>query len=157
MKRWAVFLLCSYLLVLCLATVSAHASRITRHDRNVIRFFHNHPKLAATPAGARALMKVLPHVVRELAAVQWPAHHQLWLCIHDHEASSWTATNGQYRGGLQLHYGWGYGSSYDASVDSQLVQEQAAERAYAASGFSRLFLEGQWLNYDGGYGCLAYA
>ena len=95
--------------------------------------------------------------VKQRRHFSWPAHHQLWLCIHEREAGSWSATNGQYRGGLQMHYGWGYGSSYDASVDSQWTQETAAERAYAASGFSRAWLEGQWLSYDGGYACLAYA
>ena len=89
--------------------------------------------------------------------VSWPAHHQLWLCIHAREAGSWSATNGQYRGGLQMHLGWGYGSSYDAAQDSQWRQETSAERAYAASGYSRAWLSGQWLSYDGGWGCLQYA
>lgn len=91
------------------------------------------------------------------AHISWPAHHQLWLCIHSHEAGSWQATNGRYRGGLQMHYGWGYGSSYDAAMDSQWEQEMAAERAYRASGFSHAWLGGQWLSYDGGWGCLTYA
>jgi hypothetical protein len=127
----------------------------------VIRFFQHHPQLALTAAGQRALWAVLAHVTVQLRALQaahaWPPHHALWECIHGHEASSWSATNGRFRGGLQLHYGWGYGTSYDASVDSRAVQERGAEGAYAASGYSRSFLAGQWLDYDGGYECLAYA
>lgn len=91
-------------------------------------------------------------------AGDYPPHHRLWACIARPESGgNPQATNGRYRGYLQLHYGWGYGSSYDAAQDSQTSQEWAAERAYRASGFSRSFLAGQWLNYDGAWGCLAYA
>jgi hypothetical protein len=76
----------------------------------------------------------------------WPPHHLLWLCIHDGEGD-WhdqnSGGNGHY-GGLQMHPGWGYGTSYYASSDSQLVQEWAAERAYIASGYSTAWLGGQW-------------
>ncbi len=87
----------------------------------------------------------------------YPPHHALWHCIHGHEAGSWQATNGRYRGGLQMHLGWGYGSSYDAAQDSQATQEWAAERAYAASNYSRAWLAGQWLSYDDGWECLSLA
>ncbi len=95
--------------------------------------------------------------LRARAASAWPAHHQLWICISRFEGSpSSVNPNGHY-GMLQMHAGWGYGTSYHASDDPQVVQERAAERAYAASGFSRSFLFGQWLNYDAAGGCLAYA
>lgn len=145
-------------MVMAVAVVHAKATKITRHDRNVIRFFQHHPKLAVTPAGARALIEVLPRVARALTSntTSWPAHHQLWLCIHNHEASNWqdqdSGGNGHY-GGLQMHPGWGYGTSYYASSDSQMTQEQAAERGYAANGYSRAWLMGQWYHPD----CLAYA
>jgi len=81
----------------------------------------------------------------------WPAHHRLWLCIHDgeagwHQASRAVGYNGVplYWGGLQMHAGWGYGTSHHASDDSQLVQEWAAERAYRASGWSSGWLWQQW-------------
>lgn len=92
------------------------------------------------------------------AAAAWPAHDGLWRCISRYEGSpSSVNPNGHY-GMLQMHAGWGYGTSDHASDDPQLVQEQAAERAYAASGYSRGFLDGQWFNYDGAAGeCLAYA
>jgi hypothetical protein len=143
---------------MCVAVVGAPASPITQHDKNVIRFFHNHPKLAATPAGARILVSVLPRVVRALSAatVSWPPHHQLWLCEHNHEASDWhnqdTGGNGHW-GGLQMHPGWGYGTSYHASDDSQYTQEWAAEKAFVANGLSQLWLLGQWYHTD----CLVYA
>jgi hypothetical protein len=73
------------------------------------------------------------------------------MCIHGHEAGDWgnrdTGANGHY-GGLQMHPGWGYGTSYYASDDSQLVQEWSAERGYRASGFSRSWLLGQWYHPD---------
>jgi hypothetical protein len=87
----------------------------------------------------------------------YPPHHQLWLCIHQHEAGSWSATNGRYRGGLQMHMAWGYGSSYDAARDTQETQEWAAELAYKASGYSHGWLGGQWLRWDNGWRCLNYA
>jgi hypothetical protein len=156
-KRCALLLFFSYVLVITIAATKAAASPITRHDRTVVRFFHNHPNLAATPAGMKALMQVLPHVVRALASVQeWPPHHALWTCIHSHEARDWhdrdSGGNGHY-GGLQMHPGWGYGTSYYASDDSQLTQEWAAERGYQANGYSHVWLLGQWAHYD----CLPYA
>jgi hypothetical protein len=90
------------------------------------------------------------------AAAALPAHHALWMCIHGYEAADWhngdTGRNGHY-GGLQMHPGWGYGTSYLASSDSQLVQERAAEAGYRASHWSRAWLLGQWYHPD----CLAYA
>jgi hypothetical protein len=87
--------------------------------------------------------------------VLYPPHHRLWECIHGHEGN-WndpnSGGNGHW-GGLQMHPGWGYGTSYHASDDSQLTQEWAAERGYAASGFSRSWLFGQWAHSD----CMAYA
>ena len=90
-------------------------------------------------------------------AGDYPLHHALWLCIHRSEATSWTATNGRYRGGLQLHLGWGYGSSYDAAQDTQAQQEWSAENAYRASGYARSFLVGQWIAYDGAWRCMNLA
>lgn len=73
------------------------------------------------------------------------AHLALWLCIHGGEGA-WSDTGDPYWGGLQMHPGWGYGTSWHASDDSPLVQMQSAERAYRASGFSTAWLEGQWPN-----------
>lgn len=94
---------------------------------------------------------------RRAAASAWPAHHQLWICISRFEGSPSSINSNGHYGMLQMHAGWGYGTSYHASDDPQIVQEQAAERAYAASGYSRSFLYGQWLNYDAAGGCLVYA
>lgn len=152
-------LLLLYVVVIVIAAASApdSSAALGKHDRDVIRFFQHHPRQAATPEGGLALSRVLPKVVRELAAVtQWPAHHQLWLCIHSHEASDWsnqdTGHNGHY-GGLQMHPGWGYGTSWYASEDSELVQENAAETGYRVNGYSTSWLLGQWYHTD----CLAYA
>jgi hypothetical protein len=72
-------------------------------------------------------------------------HVALWLCIHRGEGS-WHDTGDPYWGGLQMHPGWGYGTSYYASNDSPLVQMQSAERGFAASGFSVAWLRQQWPN-----------
>lgn len=84
---------------------------------------------------------------RTIEAPAWPTHHLLWLCIHGSEAQTWgdrdTGGNGHY-GGLQMHPGWGYGTSFYASDDPQIVQENAAEAGYRASGYSHAWLEGQW-------------
>jgi len=84
------------------------------------------------------------------------AHLSLWLCIHKTEAGDWhnrdTGHNGHY-GGLQMHPGWGYGTSYYASDDSAEEQMAAAERGYRASGYSRSWLLGQWYHPE----CLRYA
>jgi hypothetical protein len=45
---------------------------ITKHDRDVVRFFQHHPRLVRTPAGAAALASVLPDVVRSLQAAENP-------------------------------------------------------------------------------------
>lgn len=76
-----------------------------------------------------------------------PLHHALWMCLLPHEGGTWsnqnTGGNGHW-GGLQMHPGWGYGTSYHASDDSQFVQERAAEKGYSASGYSRSYLIQQW-------------
>lgn len=163
MRRFALIWFVLYCIAIAASSATANAaSTITRHDRDVIRFFHHHPQLAATPAGAKVLAELLPRVVRSLQAAEqpaWPAHHQLWLCINDNESKdNWAGVNpnGHY-GGLQMHEYWGYGTSRYASDDSQLVQEQAAERAYAASGYSSSFLYDQWFDYDYASYCLKYA
>ena len=81
------------------------------------------------------------------AEAGFPPHHTLWMCLLQHEGGYWgnrdTGGNGHY-GGLQMHPGWGYGTSYYASDDSQLTQEWAAEKGYAASGYAGSFLTQQW-------------
>jgi hypothetical protein len=87
-------------------------------------------------------------------------HYALWMCIYRHEASTapgrWynrdTGHNGHY-GGLQMHYNWGYGIVGYAYNYSAAQQMAAAERGYAANGYSHTWLIGQWAHYD----CLAYA
>lgn len=106
-------------------------------------------------AEMRHALGVLANVEAKIAAAAFPPHHALWMCIHGHEGR-WddpnSGGNGHY-GGLQMHPGWGYGTSYYANQDSQIVQEQSAERGYRASGYSRSWLLGQWYHPD----CLAYA
>ncbi len=87
-------------------------------------------------------------------------HLALWSCIHHleagwHQPSYAVGSDGVplYWGGLQMHAGWGYGTSYHASDDSPTVQMQSAERGYRASGYSRTWLMGQWYHPE----CLAYA
>jgi hypothetical protein len=155
----------------------ALAEQTVKHAKDVLGFLHTNP-LAGTSSSrlqvrrdyAWLLRFGLAERARALARIQaatLPAHHLLWLCIHGtpslgtpvgHEASTWydrdSGGNGHY-GGLQMHAGWGYGTSYHASDDSQLVQERAAENAYRSTGYSRAWLEGQWGQTVGP--CLRYA
>lgn len=143
------------------------ATETVKHARDVLGFLRSNPE-AGTPA-VRARVRrnhrwLLGFGIRRLAeararivAAEWPPHHSLWLCIHGDpryrvgggggEAGSWsdrdTGGNGHW-GGLQMHPGWGYGTSYYASDDSELVQEWAAENGYRANGYSRGWLIGQW-------------
>lgn len=58
--------------VLLTATASSappHHS-ITQHDRQVIRFFNHHPRLAHTRAGEHALWQVVGHVADALRSLQ---------------------------------------------------------------------------------------
>lgn len=146
--------------------------RSIRHANGVLAYWHHHRALASTtPATVRWHRAQLHWLGRELrqtrsaiAAVRaraeaarrataaravfssFPPHHALWLCIHRGEGA-WSdpnsGGNGHY-GGLQMHPGWGYGTSYYANNDSQYTQEWAAERGYAASGYSSTWLNGQW-------------
>lgn len=142
---------------LVLAT-PALAGDITRHDRQVIKFFQHHPRLARTPAGGAALLAVLPHVVRALqASSYWPPHHRLWDCIAQYEAAKYPDGQPNWQGvsagGMGFHYNWGYGLAGNAGAYSQHDQEWAAERGYAASGYSYHFLYQQWYEWDGAAGC----
>lgn len=89
--------------------------------------------------------------------VSWPPHHALWGCISNSEGGVTSVNPNGHYGMLQMHADWGYGTSHHASDDSQYVQEWAAERAYASSGYSSSFLDGQWFRWDGRYDCLKYA
>jgi len=120
--------------------------------------YHSNPRIRHRwQAALRYLIRVRDHAYSILhppppkPVISWPPHHGLWMCIHDHEAGDWqnndTGGNGHY-GGLQMHPGWGYGTSYYASADSQYTQEWAAERGYQASGYSRSWLLGQWYHPD---------
>ena len=174
--------LCSSIVALsltCLTSSRATTTLESRLDRQkgtvakdlgTIRFFHHHRwllKARKTRGIARHALKFaqaeLAWTRREmretlslLTASAYPPHHALWMCVHNHEASNWqdpnSGGNGHY-GGLQMHPGWGYSTSYYASEDSQLTQEWAAERGFRASGFSRVWLFGQWAHPE----CMALA
>jgi len=141
--------------------------KIIRHDRWVIRtrVIHRSSLVNFSTNQLRWTRLELRQSLAQLSSSSlvfgslsstWPLHHSLWSCIHNHEASDWqnndTGHNGHY-GGLQMHPGWGYGTSYYASNDSQFIQERAAENGYAASGYSKIWLMGQWYHPD----CLKYA
>lgn len=51
------------------AEAKATAER-NKHDRDVIRFFLHHPRQAHTPAGERALWRIMGHVVTNLRDLQ---------------------------------------------------------------------------------------
>ena len=154
----------------------------THHAQDVIRFFDHHRKAAQTPTGERMLWRAihtLNSTVRSLQTVKavkavkalkavkavkagkaeaptFPPHHALWVCIHAAEASTWydhdSGRNGHY-GGLQMSWNWLGFIKGDAANYPQAQQEWAAERAWAASGYSTSFLYGQWYAWDNADGC----
>lgn len=146
---------------------------LTRHDKQVIRFFHHHPRLARTAAGGKALAAVLPHVVEALRSLEdttpeYPPHHALWECIAKYEAVhvpvspshpdglDWQADAGQrlaHGGGMGFSYNWGHGLIGEAGNYTEAQQEWAAERGYEAAGYSGSFLYGQWYDWDAADGC----
>lgn len=102
-------------------------------DRQTIAFFKTHPKLARTPAGQIALLRIevrrLGETVRSLQASRRISNHPLYdafMCIHGHEGA-WDANTGNgYRGGLQ--FGWNewktYGSKYAPTADAATPADQ---------------------------------
>jgi len=135
-----------------------HQRRTLHRDQGTLRFFTHHRRLLHgrtrtiavrairfARAEIRWTRRELAETVAAMVVVSFPPHHGLWSCIHSHEAPDWSTNTGNgYYGGLQMHAGWGYGTSYHASDDSQMTQEWSAERGYRASGFSRSWLMGQW-------------
>jgi len=160
---------------------------ISVHRPPVRAWIHNHARVPVSAAGptvmCRAIgvrapgaicvhaqrlvraLKVRARIKRHLAEAAlrarlsaFPPHHALWTCISRFEGSPTSINPNGHYGMLQMHAGWGYGTSYHASDDPQAVQEWAAERAYAANHYSTSFLYGQWFDYDGAAGtCLRYA
>lgn len=128
-----------------------HHSAVTQYNPNP-RKKHHWQAAVKFWAGVRddAWAKLHP-------APLWPRHHQLWLCISSTEGSPTSINPNGHYGMLQMHADWGYGTSHHASDDSQLVQEQAAERAYASAHYASSFLRDQWFKWDGRYDCMTYA
>lgn len=91
--------------------------------------------------------KWLNYLKQKKLVLALPPHDQLWECIHEGEADWFNHGGGagnSYYGGLQMHYAWGYGVSSYAYLLSPIQQKWAAEKGYAASGYSHAWLWGQW-------------
>jgi len=138
-------------------SANAHQTQSTaqqqyKHARDVLRFFHNHPVLAKTAVGRRAIKHHtwLLHFAERRLIPLYPPHHSLWVCIASFEGS-WSDTSPPYTGGLQMHPNW-YGVA-NAGYLTQAQQEWAAEKAWRASGYSYSFLYGQWFEWDNADGC----
>jgi hypothetical protein len=141
-----------------LAAQAQAAQTPAQRAQHTIAFFDHHRKAAATLNGQRVLWRAIHLLTAATRTVQaediYPPHHALWLCIHGGETGSWAAVNpnGHY-GGLQMTWGWlGYIAG-DPAAHSQAEQEWAAERAWAANGYSYGFLYGQWYEWDNADGC----
>lgn len=175
MRRSAYILFCAYFFALVFATLSGASAnspvgkKQINHARHVIKFFEHHPKQAATPSGQKALIgaaHVLDSAVRSLQAVkaarekasaEFPPHHALWVCIQRFEGP-WNSRAGdtniyEHYGGLQMTWNWMKLIHGNAGNLSQAEQEWAAEKAWAANGYSYSFLYGQWYAYDSADGC----
>lgn len=140
---------------LALPTLAAAATPSSaKHDRDVIRFFLHHPRLAAKPAGQRALWRILHRLTEQIRTLQavrdtQPAHLRLWRCIEVGESGgdgvhhgSERASNGSHFNVLQMTDPWG--RDFHPIGKSYQEVEAEAEKQYAASGYSRSWLDGQW-------------
>lgn len=110
-----------------------------RVDRGWIRQAHRrlYRPIASAPAG-------------------FPPHHALWVCLGSVEGSP-TSDNGSHFGMLQMTYNWMGLIKGKASWYPQVVQEWAAEKAYAENHYSPSFIYNQWLKWEYGAGnkCLS--
>jgi len=88
------------------------------------------------------------------ASTPYPPHHRLWLCIARYESGGNPRSSGHgHYGLLAMSWGW-LGYIRGAASDyPQAAQEWAAERAWAAAGYSYSFLYGQWYEWDAADGC----
>jgi hypothetical protein len=140
--------------VVATAILATHArastgQSVSQHDRNVIRFFANHPKQAAKPAGVAALWLILGHVSDALnrqtqsASVVSPTDairqvfgryaDQAIRVAYCESRLHPDATNGQYLGIFQegnwarSHYGYG---------PDALTQARSAYAYFRDNGYS---------------------
>lgn len=83
-------------------------------------------------------------------------HYALWSCIQQNEGAPYsTNPNGHYNI-LQMTYNWGrLNGNPNNYTPTQIMEE--AEYQYKQSNYSRSWLIGQWLRWDGAYYCLKYA
>lgn len=151
------------LLATSAGATAGHHHGITKHDRDVIRFFQHHPRLARTAAGGKALARVLPRVVflidaRLRAKSLTVAHEALWRCIAGYPGArpgggsgesggDNGAVNGQYSGILQMHPDWGDGIYGWAGNYTPEQIMHAAELGYSQAqerGILDSWLTGQW-------------
>lgn len=96
-------------------------------------------------------LSLLALAIAGVAAAARPAHLALWLCVHQHERSSWHDPNAPYWGGLQLgswfisHYGARLphpaGTPDQWSPNDQMM---FAEGAYRLEHYRRSWLVVQW-------------
>lgn len=138
------------------APAGATGHKLTRHDRQLIRFFENHPRAANTPTGGRILSHLLPRVLSELRALQAVpppvAHEALWRCIAGYPGArpgggtgesggDPAASNGSHFNILQMTNPWSGIDPIGMSPDAIM---RAAEAQYIASGYSHDWLTSQW-------------
>jgi hypothetical protein len=137
--------------------IGNHA-RVTQYHPNAKRRAH-WQKAVKFWIGVRRNAWLVMHPKPKYVVPGFPPHHSLWVCISRYEGSPTSINPNGHYGMLQMHAGWGYGTSYHASDDPQSVQEWAAENGWHANGYpSTSFLYGQWFNWDGAAGeCLKYA
>ncbi len=114
------------------------------HAQKLVKALHMQRRLLHRLAAARAAV--------------FPPHRALWECISKYEGAPTSVNPNGHYGMLQMHWNWGYGIVGAASSYTKAEQEWAAERAYAAAGYSTSFLFGQWFDYDNAAGdCLRLA
>jgi hypothetical protein len=159
--RLALFVAAAAAAIVIAAPAGATGPRITKHDRDVIRFFQHHPGLAHTAAGGEALASVLPHVVAAIRSLQAAdvaiPHLALWRCIAGYPGARPDGGPGETGGAaydvdsshsyfniLQMEWDW-YGiGNPNAYTPRQIMR--LAETQFRLHGYSTSWLEQNWPN-----------
>lgn len=157
------------------ATAGASYSHgLTKHDRQVIRFFQHHPRAAASPEGGRILSRLLPRALAEIRSLQAvppdcrggasPAACAWYFdgatqCEVSYEGG-WTSVSpdGTYHGRFQMDYSFQTETPFGRAMEARYghaenwppwAQIQHAYEVWSYSGWSR------WPPYHK-YGCGAW-
>lgn len=161
-------------LTLAAGAGAASPAQMSRHDRDLVRFFDHHPRLARTPAGARELRRIIGHLETTIRTLQTArvsacgtasASACAWYedgatqCEVSHEGGFTSLSpDGKYAGRFQSDYSFETETAFGRMMESRYgranrwpigAQIDHAFEVWSYSGWSR------WPPYYR-YGCSAF-